>query len=263
MRKSKLSLLMMLLAFAFLFNACSDDNPTEPGNGDNDDAASYYKIEVGNWWIYQNSDLDTLDQVIEGTDFIDTTRVIASMQYQGKNAFLMTSTYNDEELGVTTVTFYVAVEGQRLYQYMSNLGNDQLLVPFGGWILLADFNGTEWTVLDTTIKDQDVDFGGGQTGKLNAKFTIKGKKLDKENITVKGETVEAQEFLQTVEIMDGSITVGGVDIPLNQTINVTFWFGKNVGIAKTYQPATKMTIPMFGNMQIDGSKSDILDYSVK
>ncbi len=252
---------MMLLALVFLFSACSDDsdNPTDPG--DNDDAAAYYKIDVGNWWIFQNYDLDTLDQVIDGTESVDTTRVLASLQYQGKSAYMATSTYYDSEEGLIVDTFYIAVEGQKLYQYFDNLGNEQLLVPFGGWVLTADFNGTEWTVVDTTITDQEVDLGDN-AGILNATFTIKGKKLNKENITVKGKTVEAQKFEQTVSMV-GTITVSGFEIQINQTVKTTLWFGENVGLAKTYQPAAKMSIPLYGDIQIDGTKSELLDYSVK
>jgi len=259
--KNKLTMLLLIAALSLAFYACSDDNTSNPPD-DNENASEYYMVQVGNWWYYQNENTDTNDAVIPETTTYDTTMVVGELDYKGKRAYKVISHVQDGEDSYLD-TSYVAVEGSQLYTYMDNMGNDQLLVPFGGWILIADFNQNEWTVLDSTVEDVDVPLTDSLTGKLNATIKITGKKLDKENITIKGETVEAQKFLQNVSIVGTLDMGGGLKINLNNDIQITNYYGKNVGMAKSIQPASKISIPFFGNMQVEGTRSMLLDYHVK
>lgn len=263
MKKSRFTMMMLIASMAMFFFACSDDNGTNPGNGDN--AKDYYKMEVGNWWVYQNKSIDTNKNVIKDSEFIDTMKIVSNLNYKGKNSFLMTATrvLNGNKIVDTT---YSAVEDSKLYFYFDKLGNDMFAIPFNGWLLQVDFNKTSWTALDTNIKDKEIQLQG-ITGKLTAKFKITGKKLSKENITVDGKTVEAQVFEQTISL-DGTIDVGlNTSIPVNYSIPIKYWYAKNIGMAKSDQQAKKITfsIPRMytKTIQIPGSNIMLLKYSVK
>jgi hypothetical protein len=250
--------MMLLAAMAMMFYACSDDNGTNPDNPDNGE--DYYKIEIGNWWIYQEDILDSNNTVIEGSTSFDTTRIVGQVNYEGENAFVMTSTYESE--GQTTVdTTYMTVKGSQLYAYFEDLGFGGYGIEFGAWLLMADFNQNEWVMLDTSVKDVDVDLGGGQTAKLTMTIKMTGKKLNKETVNVDGNNVECQKFQQHIEI-SGSIDMGQ-PIPIAQKLDVTNYFGKDVGFVKSYSPATYMEIPVIGKMWFNGSQSMLLKYLVK
>jgi len=255
MKHFKTTLLTLLLTFGFLMIACSDDNNTT--NPPTDDPADYFKFAIGNWWFYENDELDSNSQKVPGSTYYDTTKIVSSMMYQGKNTFLGISYYDDD----TMDSSYFAIEGSKLYMYESELGNDDLLLPFGGWILMADFNQTSWTIIDTSVVVDTVEVSEGVFGKLTATIKLTGTKGTKTNITVDGQTIESQEFTQKL-LLQGSLDLGIMQIPLNQEVLVKYYYGKNVGLVKVDQSPAVMTIPGFGNITVPGELSVLLKYYI-
>jgi hypothetical protein len=258
MKITKLTLMMLIAAMAMMFYACSDDSGTNPENPDNGE--DYYKMEVGNWWIYQEDELDSTSNVIEENTTFDTTRIVAQVNYEGENALLMTSTY-EYEGELTIDSSYMVVKGSQLYAYFEDLGFGGYGMEFGAWLLMADFNQNEWVMLDTSVQDVEVDLGEGQTATLSMTIKMTGKKLNKETVVVDGQNIECQKFEQHIEI-SGTIDMGQA-IPFSQKVDVTNYFGKNVGFVKSYSPPTYMELPVVGKMWFNGSQSMLLKYSVK
>lgn len=260
--KNKLTILLMLSALSIFFYACSDDSTNNPDNNDN--PSDYYKLSIGNWWYYQTDILDTLGNAMEGSTSFDTSKVDGQLQYKGKNALRMVDIYTLDSNQTYQDTTFMAVEGPQFYVYMDYLGNSQFALPYGEWVLMADFNQNEWTVLDSIVDGIQITIMNGITGTLDStNIKITGKKLGKENITVKGQTVEAQKFEQTLTI-NGQVDMGGgFKISINKDLSTTFYFAKNIGLAKVYQPPLIFTVPGFGNQQVVGSNMILLDYKIQ
>ena len=245
--KFKNLMLLFVLGFSIiLINGCKD-NSTNP----TDDPAAYFMFKAGNYWVYNTDSLDANQAVVPGTTTTDSTVDVGVETKSGKSANKLTN-YSS---GGTNEDSYFALEGSKLYSLISDVSGGGVSLPISGWMLVADFNGTTWTVLDSNIS-QDMGMGV-----LNAKLTVKGSKGSQKSLTVGTSSVSCQEFIQTITLA-GKLTISGIPIPIdiNLTINVHYFFGKNVGLVQVNQETTKLTIPGLGDQVIPGFIQKLIRY---
>lgn len=248
MKWTKLQLILALMVSVFMFNACKDD-PVNPG----DDTASYFQFKAGNYWVYKTDSLDVNQAIVPGTSTTDSTIDIGIETKSGKSANKLTTYYSDG----TNEDNYYSLEGKKLYSFFADVAQGGVSLPLSNWMLVADFGGTSWTVLDTNIT-QDMGMGT-----LNAKVTVVGSKGTTKNITVGTSSISCQEFIQTITIA-GNITISGIPLPIaiNLTITSKQYYGKNVGLVQVMQETTKLTIPGLGDQIIQGYIQTLQRYKV-
>ena len=252
MKKFRFLPLTVIFVIAVFFASCSDDNGTN-NNGDN--AADYYKMSVNNYWYYQVDATDKNNNVKAGTTSYDSSVVATSLTYFGKTAFKIIHYLSDN----TQDTTHFAVEGDKLYTFTDNLGNASFRIPYGAWVLIGDFNGTKWTVIDTSISTP-VEISPNTTVPLTAQIKLTGEKTGKETLTINGASVECMVFTQTATIT-GKIKAG-IDIPISQSIPIKYYFGKKIGLVKETQGGTSIVIPGFTEIEIPGFIQNIIRYNV-
>jgi hypothetical protein len=241
MRRLNLIISVSVFLAGILLTSCSDNSTNDPVIT----AADYYKMNVGNYWVYQIDETDSNNVVNPDATTTDSSVVEATINYFGKPAHVVVH-YNSDG---SSDTSYFAIDGSKLYTYMSELGNDQFGVPYGGWILLGDKDGTTWTIIDTNVTTP-VEVQPGTTADLTAQVKLSGAKLPDENVTYNSSSVSCLVFSQTA-LINGTLDMG-LKIPITQTITVKYYFGKKIGLIKAVQPATSIALPIIGKLPIPG-----------
>jgi len=160
---------------AVLVLGCSkEESSTGPGT-----TANYFPLAVGNWWVYQRTELDTAGNPT-GSQWRDSTVVVGQTTAGGRQAFVMVTYRGNGEVD----TMLVASEegGRRLYA----LGEGRDL-PKVGWLKIVDFGASSWHIWDTTLTA----FG------ISGTLTLQGSRGGTRVLDIKGRSVTAQEFLIT------------------------------------------------------------------
>jgi len=245
--------LLFLSPLLFLFS-CSKDSSTNPSDQTNQ---SYFPTTVGSYWKYVEYELDSLGVKVAGTEDTTITTVVANQVIQGKNAAIMVST---SQSGGSTDTTVAAYENGKVYTLISFFGNEFIPVTGDQWIVLADFNASEWTILkDTTLASFDVEGLGTVTPTVG----IKGKKGNKTDLVVANKVVSAQEIIITSSF-NAKLQVPNVPLPVTLKFDVVqhMWFGQGIGVAKTRLDPFKINVVLYEE-KFNGNESVLIDYKIK
>lgn len=243
MIKIKFNLYILLILAVFGLYSCKD-TPTNPS----EDGTAYFQFATGNYWIYTNDSLDLSGKVMPGYTTKDSTVVAGTETKNGKLCYKLTTVSQD---GSSTDSYYYK-DGSSLYILANDLGVAGFDFNAGGFMKVADFNSSSWTVADTSIKDS------AQGMEVVLKLTITGSKGTNKTINVNGTSIDCKEFIQSVKVAG---TIAGF-IPLNVNFNIKFYFGKNIGLVERIQEGTKITIPTQGDMVFNGLQALLTNYKV-
>ncbi|HPP40191.1 MAG TPA: hypothetical protein PK498_07855, partial [Candidatus Kapabacteria bacterium] len=105
--------LLFLLPF-FLFACSDDDNSNNPN--DNTQEKNYFPLKAGNYWFYENYDLDMQNQIKTDTKRNDSVVTASSVTYLGKVAFpYVQYSWVINELPVETARYHFYYEKPKLY----------------------------------------------------------------------------------------------------------------------------------------------------
>ncbi len=253
-------MLCCMAATMFLASCGESSTPSTDKN--------YYPLTAGNTWTYDG--VETEDKAGTTTDidtsrYTTTTRVDASLTYQGKSAYrLIDSTHNTGEKDTT----YMSKSGSQVYTYIELIPSEAL-TSFGvsldlgsRWVLIADDNQATWTIADTTIKGVEVPnpLSPGSTMSADIKLSVTGTKGGTSTMTVASKSVVTQEFSTKF-----SVTVvafqGLLSIPI--TITNSTYVSENIGIVKSEIKPITITIPGAPtSFPINGSRETLKTYTV-
>ena len=259
MKYKKTFLLVLMLSSMLLLYSCSETTSTN-------DVKNYFPNVVGNYWVYESFELDSLGNKNLATRSIDSTIITGTQNLFGKNSSIYT-TYID---GGNSSDKNYYTENGKLYSTIANVMPPQMPIPIDytdAWVIIADPDSTNWSIFSQTLTNVDMPLpGGGGTGKLNGDFTIKVEKGLKQTInTGEGQTISvmAQEY-KILYSFNGTITVGGFPIPLQLIFTVTNhkWYGENIGLVLDRVDPTTIQVSVLYTYSIKGSESDMLRYHV-
>ena len=245
MKFTKLQLILALMVSVLMFNACKDDpvNPT-------DDTASYFQFKAGNYWVYKTDTLDFSNKVV--STLTDSTVDIGIITQFGKTTNKLTSYCSDNSIKDD----YFSVDGNKLFNYIDSISFNSLLsLQMAKWFLISDFNATNWTVLDSNISISLT------LGTLNGNLKILGSKGIQKNINVGSSSISCQEFIQTITVK-GQVTTTFGPIAVDQTLNLKYYLAKNVGIVQVSREAAKLTVPIVGDIILNGFIRTLLRYKI-
>ncbi len=253
--KRSITVLATVLVAALL-SACSKEEsstgPTTPPN--------YFPLAVGNWWVYTGIELDTSGAEIPGTEWRDSSVVVAQTTIAGRQGYVMVS-YSTRTGG--TDTMMVASEGGRLYVYSEGWTGDGIPAP-SGWIKYADPAAATWSIWDTTLTNVRLDSNLTTSGT----FSWRGERGGTMSVTVKGRQVTAQEFRVRVTY-NGKLYMGGMEVgTVTFTMVRRLWAAEGIGIVRSQNDPTELTIqsalPGGGMTQKSrGERTILVDYSVR
>jgi hypothetical protein len=245
--------LLFVSPLLFLFS-CSKDSSTNPSDQNNQ---TYFPTTVGSYWKYVEYELDSLGVKVAGTEDTTITTVVANQVVQGKNAAIMVST---SQSGGSTDTTVAAYENGKVYTLISLFANELLPVNVDQWIVIADFNNSEWAILkDTTFASFDVP----DLGTVTPTVGIKGKKGNKTDLVVKNKVISSQEFIITFSY-SLKIQIPNVPMPVTTKFDVLMhiWLGQGIGVAKTRFDPYKINILIY-EQNFNGNESVLIDYKIK
>lgn len=256
----------LVAAATLVMVGCSDDKNNNP----TPDNSNYFPTTQGSYWVSDTKELsgDASNPTVKNTGvdstFVNRTNVTVGGQVATE--FVTHSTV-DETMSMDTA--YFRNDGSKTYRYFE-LAIDGITgmsgVDLGArWMLMADANATdEWVSLNETVSDIPLTYQGtSMKGTAKLKFT--GKKIGAETLTVGGTAVTTLHYTTTLKI-DLSIDTqnplfGTITVPISTNTDV--WVAKNIGVVKTLTPPSKITVGAFGNIDVDGSSSALVRYSIK
>ncbi|MGQ9819686.1 MAG: hypothetical protein ACUVQ1_07165 [Candidatus Kapaibacteriales bacterium] len=247
-----LFLVLFSITLTLFLQSCSEDNSTN----NNTTTKTYFPTTVGSWWIFKTFDLDSNGVMIPETERYDTSKIIGSFNISGKMATAL-----EERSGESSIdTIYFSYENDKIYTLLSTFNNDMIPIQGNQWIVIADFKSSSWTILkDTTLDSFDVPGVGTITPTLG----IKGRKGNSTNVVVKGKAIPSQEFIITMKF-NLKISLPGVPLPVNASFDMVqhIYFGENVGnVLRQSDPSQINVLGFIEN--IEGSRSELIDYSIK
>ncbi|MCX7908310.1 MAG: hypothetical protein N2560_02180 [Ignavibacteria bacterium] len=237
-----------------LLLSCSDSstNNSEPSK------KTYFPTSVGSFWKYLQYEIDSLGVKVPNTEDTITSTIVSNQMILGKNASIFLSKSSKNQ---TTDTLIYAYENDKVYSFLSLFDNE--FIPIGEgkqWILLADFNSPQWTILsDTTLDTLDFqDFA-----KMIPTISVKGKKGNKSDLAIKNKAVPSQEIILTISFKI-KMLLPNVPLPVNLNFDVVqhYWFGEGIGIVKERLDPFKFSVLVM-EQSFNGNQSDLIDYNIK
>ncbi len=153
----------LLLVFTFLFTNCeSAVEPDDPAMSD------FLPLEVGNYWVYETTELDSSGNVI-GETFIDSVAVVRITTEEGMKAFELLTYRNDVEIergyfktDAQTISFF----GRALEPFIEADSAKCWSKQTKKWFDLFRDDENEWTYKDSVKGDEYptlLVFGGKDT----------------------------------------------------------------------------------------------------
>ncbi|MFP4370115.1 MAG: hypothetical protein ACLFR2_11085 [Candidatus Kapaibacterium sp.] len=251
-----------ILAFfaALLILASCKDNSSEPSN------SPLLPMDEGNYWIYEHYDKDTLGNIQESSLEYDSTAVHGPVTINGRSGMVFRSYFrspgNNYDLEDYTDDYY-SEDNDHLYAHTSVM-TDMLggfLTPdeIGleeGWLRIIDRNQNIWPIDTVKIDTINIPFLGIP---LYGDIIIMGSKNNTKSFTVKGENINATDYLIQFEF-EGFTQYNGFAIPIEFTQKQHYYFYSGIGLISQEVEQTKL--PLI-NMTIPGQISILNNYKVK
>jgi hypothetical protein len=245
---------VVVAVVAVLVLGCSkEESSTGPGT-----TANYFPLAVGNWWVYQRTELDTAGNPT-GPQWRDSTVVVGQTTAGGRQAYVMVTYRGDGEMDTSLVA---SEGGTRLYLWVG--GEMEDLPGPTGWVKIADFGASSWRIWDTTLTNVPVDTEGTT---VSGNFTWQGSRGGTRALTIKGRSVTAQEFLVTLSFQ-GDVYSRGVRAGTLRFRQVQhFWIADGIGVVASRVDPSELVIQLVigGSMTQKGTGEDqvLVDYYVK
>lgn len=248
---------VLVLGLALLGLGCAKEESTGPSTPPN-----YFPLKVGNWWVYTGVRLDTAGAEEPGTEWRDSTAVVAETTLQGRSGYVVV-TYRSGSREDTD-TAIVASEGGRLYVYWGADDGDDGIPRPTGWVKVADPAMASWRLFDTTLTDVPLDSQTTASGSL--RWT--GERGGTLVVTVKGRQVTAQEFRMRAQF-EGRLRSGGMEVgTLTFTMVEHLWAAEGIGIVRSQQDPPELIIrsPLIPGGELrdkdQGNRGILVDYFV-
>ncbi len=254
----KISILAISLII-LTFYSCSD-NSVKNSN------PKYIIGDVGSYWIFKNTPVDNQLNFQTDSTFIDSTYISAKANILDKDCDVFTTdNYEDGEVSSTT-EMYLREEDEKIYTHSGFVTNsfDNLPIPLPfeleeKWIVIADFNDELWRVYEVDIDTVEIPFVGA---KMVGKISVMGSKENMESISINNNNVNAQKFSLEI-IFTGTIIFSGIPVAFTPERIVDIWLSENIGLVKTYEHPSIISIPYIGDMPINGNERLLINYKIQ
>jgi len=216
----------------------------------------YFPKTKGNWWVYERFTIDSNNVEQQNTRQEDSLVIEYTPKILGLDAIGL-QTYRAKQR-IADTSYYSQV-GPSLYNYRSPINFPLLQFP-RRWIKIADFIGGSWSVFDTTLNNAS---GTGLPFTVSGTITSNANRTPNEQITVSGNQYTSQKIVIST-IYNITLNQQFIPIPItfNTTSRETIWFVNKVGIVKSEVSTAKVSIPIIGNIGIDGNRRNLLRYNI-
>ncbi len=258
-------IILFALIISLFAISCSKDkknNPIIP-----DDTKSYLPMKLGNYWLYDTYDLDMQNNPQTSTLKKDSLVIVGSPLFMNKEAYQFKQFTDGEE----RADYHFYNEEKKIYaesNYILPLNSDfnlPLNQITNQWVLLADFEGTNWDVLSHKFTNVPIQIGEIPGVTMTADYKTVATKGGNVNVQVAGTQVQATEITLR-HTVSGSVRVAIITVPLNFTITQRLYFAQDYGLVKTFTESQTITlsIPGMGTQTIDvnGHTKNLTNYKI-
>lgn len=250
----------LVAIFIFLFvYSCSD-------NSVKNSKTKYLKGDVGSYWIYENIPVD--ENYVRETDssYVDSTFISEKLVILEKECDVYTTHDFEDGFIDDSSTMYLREEDEKIYTHSGFVTSafDELPIelPFEieeEWIKIADFNDDLWLVYDFEVDTVKIPFVNAS---MFGDLTVMGNRSVLEELEIGGKTVLAQKF-ELELVFDGTIILGGMPIDFSPERSMDIWMAENIGLVKSFEHPSEITMPYLGTLNIKGSERILTKYKIK
>jgi hypothetical protein len=257
MKSFKILLLALMAGSVLMLTNCSDDDNNNPNNNNGDDE-TYHPMKVGNYWVYENNDLDIEGNYVPDTFTMDSIVITSVENLYGKSSFkhvAYTKADEADQWEYDSETYFYS-EGDKFYGLFDYIApGEGLPLPLEfepGWILLADPDATtSWIVFEQEFVDEDFEYGGFSL-KVSGDFVVSIKKGASITFDNDGKPVSAKEYIISYKF-DGTANLI-IDFDLEFEILGHLWYAEGVGLVEyTVDPTSIGAATM--SFDLDGNES--------
>lgn len=263
----KYLLILSTIALIFGIYSCSD-NSTNPS------APNYFPLNLGNYWIYEQFLLDSLNTKVSGSMISDSVFVSGS---QIENVLTNTSVttykmkHNYSDNSSNEQKNYSNESG--IYQYFdqipglpSNLFglklSDYMQIS---WVKMIDLKNPTWVILSgDTLTIPEITLQG-QRVSVSLIISMTGAKGTTKSFTVNSQTVNTQEYLLNFNV-SGVITLldlMGFKVPISAfSIPTHVYLADGIGIVSSKTESVHIGVANVINQTLPGSESTLLRYYI-
>lgn len=244
--KNKLASLLAMLALVLIISSCgSDTTTTDPASTD------MFPNTIGNYWVNEDYDLDTLGNIDAKSMSFDSTIVSGSMQLNGKLATELSSfTIGTKDTAQKT---YLAKGTNNLYisadmingvvgMFAAFISVDPTKMYLDEkWLLIADQSQSTWNVATKNFSNIPFTYNGTINGVMSGNTIVTGKKGTTLNVTIQGKSYTAQEYIMESNLTSNlTITIPAGTIKIKNTQH--FWIAPGVGLVKQMVETTLVNL---------------------
>lgn len=259
----KFTFIIVLAIASTLIYSCSEDN-VQDINYD------LLPLTIGSYWIYNDYELDTLNQrTNEESPQIDSTAITGTEEKLSKLATVYTTyIYNNGEYDKSHDEFYY-MENENIYTH-SDLVKHYLEavelpieIPFDiqdQWMLFINPNADKWDVYEQLFDNDSLEiltYSFVYSGSL----VVTGEKAGQEELTVNGEKLQTYKYTLKFKF-DVSGTMQTVPGELNFELKVHFWYANNIGKVRQLVESMIVDIPFLAEREVMGNELMLKNYII-
>ncbi len=142
---------LIFIAFLIVFSACSD-NGTSPD--DTADAGDYFPMKIGNYWIYEYTELDKNSQPV-GDIFIDSIAITGIRQFKVEDYYVFITFRN----GAPLDTNYLMTDNFNI-NMIADEGNVGVPDLSDTVFNILQLYQSDWFIFNTKVDSMYIEFNG-------------------------------------------------------------------------------------------------------
>ncbi|MFN3345518.1 MAG: T9SS type A sorting domain-containing protein [Chloroherpetonaceae bacterium] len=211
-------------------------------------ASSFFPTQLGYKWHYSIATLDTLQNIVPGSERSRVDSLIGDMMYQGRTAkviLTLSSAFNDST--------FISLDGTNAFQYVGNLNLPLNTLPPAladslqtliGWYSIYRF--AQAVNQNYTLLTRSFTVPVDSNTSLPLVITVTGRRLSDQTVTVPfGTFTNAKRFLITTSVGTQVLPPPFPPLPLF-SIPDTTWIASNTWIVKRVTPTVTINLSAFG-----------------
>ena len=261
MKTFKLIILCIISTSVIMISSCSKDKSStviNTDNGNNNNNNSYFPNVVGTFWIYNNYEIDTLNNTANKPFSHDSTFVAGTMLKLNHTASIF-RTISIDTAGISSTTdSYFYTTSTRVFLHSSYFDNmfKQIPAQFQSmfkiqeqWLPVVDNEVNNWLVLN-----QPIDTSAGINGiPITGNVEVLGSKGNTKTMMIENKTYVAQDYIMTFNF-NGTINLGlPISFPIKRISH--FYFVEGIGMVENKLENTVIQLPKFGSFDLGNFKT--------
>lgn len=260
----KIIFISLFFISLFCWAGCSDDD----GNGDS--GGDFFPDKLGSYWLGENYELDSLNNILEDDIPVKDSMVIEGNEnLLGRESFTMASYELIADNYFRSGEIKFAKEEQIIYAHSSMItgfmpDNFPVELPIEieeQWMVFIDRQSSMWMVFEQDFVDT---IDGGPFGEIIIKGTMEvtGRKAGTEELEIMGGGLKTNKYTLEFKLVNTTVTISSIPVPFPLERKMHIWLAEDIGMVKQVMESTVIELSMIGAQQLSGSLWQLYDYNI-